>query len=277
MRRLMRASLVGLGVLMAVVTACAGKQASDSGTSAPQREETSTAGTQKAVQRLDETTLNAIVARGTLRVVDGGDYSHDLLTRITEIAFGGQVKPDYISYSIPLDVLDQDAADLAMAVVSYPDPDLDQNYHVSLPVFTDGTRLMVPAWAGITKIEDLRGQSVGWSKSGNWDQIRIEHYLSSKKRSIDIKFSEYDSIQSAVDDMDKGNIAAVAAPTTDLTSFVTANSRHMLLAEQYGTWTHNVFILKQNDQLAAAVDKAIQQMTQSGELEQLAKKHGYQP
>jgi ABC-type amino acid transport substrate-binding protein len=48
----------------------------------------------------------------------------------------------------------------------------------------------------------------------------------------------------------------------------------MLLDARYDTWTYNVYVLKQNVGLAAAIDKAVRKMTDSGELDQLIEGYG---
>jgi ABC-type amino acid transport substrate-binding protein len=66
----------------------------------------------------------------------------------------------------------------------------------------------------------------------------------------------------------------VSGRTSQLASFVKADARLMLLPERWEVVACSAVVVKQHTDLAAAVDKAIQQMIDSGEIAELAKKWG---
>jgi ABC-type amino acid transport substrate-binding protein len=273
MGRWRRGSIVALAVLTVMAAGCAGKKASDSGSPASQRRDVTLGGSQNAVQRRAETTLDAIASRGKLNFVGGTRFAADVAVRITDIIFAGKVPLDYIVYGPVLDPLSTGEADVD--VVDWP-PEEDRTiYHVSPPLYADSIRLLVPAGAGITTVADLQGKAVGHAGDSDLSAERLRRYLDSKKQTVDIRFEEIAGFNGAVDEMIQGHVSAVVGPASELAPYVKANpGRLVLLSEQYYTWTYNVYVLKQNVELAAAIDKAVRKMTDSGELDQLIEGYG---
>jgi ABC-type amino acid transport substrate-binding protein len=274
MRRWMRGSLVALAVVTAMAAGCAGTKGAGSGSSAPERRDVTMGAPQQALDRRAETTMDAIADRGSLQFVVGSThFPAGFADKITRTMFTEKVKRNLVFQGASFEPLRTGEADVVIA--SWPPEEDRTMYHASPPIYTDSIRLMVPAGTKITTVADLQGKAVGYVRGDSLSSAeRLRRYLDSKKQSVDIRFEEFDQFIVAADEMVRGKVSAVVGPASQLQPIVKGGyGMAALVPEQYYTWTYNVYVLKQNVGVAAAVDKAVRQMTDSGELNRLLEEY----
>jgi ABC-type amino acid transport substrate-binding protein len=265
MGRWLRSSLVALAVLTLIVSGCGGK-------STPV---TVSVGTPPKGGALTFS-LDAVAKLGTLKIhlaCEISQFGPGVARRITEIVWGGKVRPWFASVSTrseALTLLKSGEADIVLDTCLPNDEDLG-SLHASPPVYVDSLRVMVSGDGGIKQIEELDGKRVAYVK----DQFaQAPRYFSDKYPKLHIEFEDVFSYGNPP----LGGAVAVVGPTSELaytlTSWVGPSYHLRLLPERLGTWNYSVYVRKQNTELANAVDKAIHQMIESGELAQLVKKWG---
>jgi ABC-type amino acid transport substrate-binding protein len=279
----LRATTVTMAMVGVIITGCSG---TSNRVAVPAARELMTPATDQATAA-SVTTLAAIERRGQLRVIldwsnpsffnvgDINGFAFELSQRIAQIIFGDKVKVEYVHSLVRPRDLQRGDGDLLFDTWQ-PTGDELKTFHVSPPYYTDSARLLVPIHAGITKVQQLDGKTVAEIVNTYWDTPpdRLPRYLQQAEQNLKINFKQFTFFKDGVDAVGGKEIAAVSGPTTELAKFVKENPYVTLLPERYQTWTYGVVVVKQNTELSAAVDKAIQQMKASGELDQLVKKWG---
>jgi putative glutamine transport system substrate-binding protein len=286
MGRWRRGSLVAAIMVAFLLSGCAGKQVPGSVPSQPLR----VLDTNGVAQQLRDlgASLDSIRKRGTLRIIVQGydppfstisaenskaeGFAIDVGRRITEIVFGGGVKAEFSTEITHTGVLFRTAD---MELTRRQITDHPESFRISQPYYTDSMRFLVRRDQGFSTTQDLVGKSVGYS-----------HFYTrtpDPERSTDVKqrqitaaltLKQFGDVPAAVYHLRQDNIAAVMLPTSEVFQGFDESNEFAVLPERYESWSYGAIMSDKSTELADAVDKAIRQMTDSGELTKLVKKWG---
>jgi ABC-type amino acid transport substrate-binding protein len=305
MGRLLRGSFVPFLLATFIVAGCAGNKApapeitskaTSKAASKPEaqpHEEDKDITKAKALGQYQEPHPDVIRRRGTLRISvfpddppftlpmkDGSKelegFAADMGRRMTALMFGTGVKAEFqVSLMNPDFALKTRQSDVVLSrQVAEGQPDL----YFSRPYYIDSIRFLVRRGQGISTVHDLAGKRVGYAQHititrGIPNPTKSEGFQGMQKQlATPAQAENLGEMRTAVKWLHEDRVAAVLIPTSEISQFVAKDSGLTVLSDRLPGWPYGVIMRKESVDLAAVVDKAIQQMTDSGELAELAKK-----
>jgi putative glutamine transport system substrate-binding protein len=267
MGRWVRGSLVALTVLTLVVAGCAGRKTAVSEPAVAQPKSSAHKSWLLAAQYSGHVVFAA-------RFGQSQGFQNEFAQRIVDIITDGKLKPEFEAVAQTraeaFTSLRQGFADIVLDNWE-PTDQTTSEFYSSQPFYADSLRVLVRTKTGVKKLEDLHGQHLvhAYEERFGDDPDLVPRYFTEKQPKLNVNVDAWATYKDAVTLSD-----IVAGPTTELAPFAKADSGWMLLPERLATWDYRLYVSKQKPDLAAVVDKAIQQLTESGELAQLVKKWG---
>lgn len=165
-------------------------------------------------------------------------------------------------------LLDNGEIDAVIATFTITD-ERKQSYNFSDPYFTDGVGLLVKKDSGYTTLKDLDGKTIGVAQSSTTKDALQEE---ADKLGITLKFSEFSSYPEIKAALDSGRVDCFSVDAAILNGYVDDNS--VILDDRYNPQEYGVATKKSNEGLAEVVNKVINDLKDSGELDKLIEKWG---
>lgn len=144
-----------------------------------------------------------------------------------------------------------------------------KSYLFSDSYYTDTVGLLVKKDSGIKSLKDLDGKTIGVSQSSTTkDAINVE----ADKLGIKINFSEFGSYPEIKAALDSGRVDCFSVDGAILNGYT--DDTTVILDDKFNPQEYGVCIKKSNDDLLEVVNKVINEMKDSGELDKLIDKWG---
>lgn len=165
-------------------------------------------------------------------------------------------------------LLDNGEIDAVIATFTITD-ERKQSYNFSDPYFTDGVGLLVKKDVGYTTLKDLDGKTIGVAQSSTSKDALQEE---ADKLGVTLKFSEFSSYPEIKAALDSGRVDCFSVDAAILSGYI--DDSNVILGDRYNPQEYGVAIKKSNEGLAEVVNKVINDMKDSGELDKLIEKWG---
>jgi len=164
-------------------------------------------------------------------------------------------------------ILDSDEVDFVIATYTIND-ERKKSWDFSDVYYRDPVGFLVLKSSGITSAKQLDGQTIAVQQGATSRQADQEY---AKKANIKLKFTEFPTNTESLSAMSSGRAAAYSTDSSILNSMKTPDM--MILPEKFAPQDYGIAVRKDNNALLQELNKVIQQMKTSGELESLIKKN----
>ena len=165
--------------------------------------------------------------------------------------------------------LDADKYDVVISTVSYTE-DRDANYKLSKPYIANAPVLVVPQDSDIASIEDLSGKTVAVQMETTADYI-IQDYVAG---GLDTDLRQYEKVINAFDELKAGRADAVCTDSVVAAYYLGDVASNYKTVWQAPDAEPIVMCLKkENTELCAELEKALDALKENGKLEEIAVKY----
>jgi aspartate/glutamate/glutamine transport system substrate-binding protein len=164
-------------------------------------------------------------------------------------------------------ILDSDEVDFVIATYTIND-ERKKSWDFSDVYYRDPVGFLVLKSSGITSAKQLDGQTIAVQQGATSRQADQDY---AKKAGIKLKFTEFPTNTESLSAMSSGRAAAYSTDSSILNGMKTADM--MILPEKFAPQDYGIAIRKDNTELLQEINKVIQQMKSSGDLESLIKKN----
>lgn len=290
MKKVKILSLVLAMVMMVSLAAC-GSSDDDSSSTSPSGSATSTDTGQTTGE---DSSVEDIVSAGVLKVgckVDvpgfgyqaaNGEYegleidlAYEIAAKIFDVTADEAREQNLVQFQGvtaktrgPL--LENGEVDLVIATFTITD-ERKESYNFSTPYMEDALGLMCLKSSGYESIEDLDGATIGVAQ-GATTQEQIEAYIEDEGLDIQVEYQQFDGYPALSAALSSDNIDVFSVDRAILAGYV--DDTTMILPERFGTQEYGVASALGKDSLAALVDEVINDMLDSGQLDEMIKELG---
>ncbi|TCS77980.1 transporter substrate-binding domain-containing protein [Pectinatus cerevisiiphilus] len=163
-------------------------------------------------------------------------------------------------------LLDSGELDTVIATYTIND-ERKKQYDFSTPYYTDPVGLLVKTADNINSLKDLSGKTIAVPQ-GATTRKAVED--AAKAAGIEVKFAEFPTYPECKAALMSGRAAAYAMDTSNLSGYVDSETK--ILPDKFAPQEYGAATKKGNDALAKLIEDTIQEMKDSGELDQLLTK-----
>lgn len=165
-------------------------------------------------------------------------------------------------------LLDSGEVDIIAATFTITD-ERKRSYNFSDPYFTDGVGLMVKKASGITGLKDMDGKKIGVAQSATSKKAIQEE---ADKLGIKVQFLEFGTYPEIKSALEAGRVDCFSVDGAILYGYLDDST--VILDDRFSPQSYGIASKKGNDGLAKAVNDTINEMKQSGEMDNLLEKWG---
>ncbi|MBP2654815.1 MAG: peb1A [Firmicutes bacterium] len=165
-------------------------------------------------------------------------------------------------------LLDNGEVDLDIATFTITE-ERKQSYNFSEPYFTDGVAMMVKKTSGIQSINDLNGKKIGVAQSATSRKSLQE---AADKAGVRVQFLEFGTYPEIKTALDAGRVDVFSVDGSILAGYLDDST--VILNDRFAQQQYGVVSKKDNTALANAINEAITEMKNNGELDKLIQKWG---
>lgn len=234
----------------------------------------------------DKSAIDAIKERGVLKAgvkidvpkfgyrdpktseIDG--FEVDLVRAVAKKILGDESKIELEAVNAKTrgPLLDSGEVDIVVATFTITD-ERKKSYNFSDPYFQDGLALMVKKDSGIKEFKDLDGKTIGVAQSATSKEILQEK---ADEDNIKLKFLEFGTYPEIKAALDSGRIDCFSVDGAILNGYVDDST--VILDQKLAPQDYGIATKKSNTDLAEIVNETINEMKESGELDELISKWG---
>lgn len=165
-------------------------------------------------------------------------------------------------------LLDSGEVDMIAATFTVTD-ERKKSYNFSEPYFTDSVGLLVKKASGIADLKGLNGKTIGVAQSATSKKAIQQE---ADKEGVKIKFLEFGSYPEIKAALDSGRIDCFSVDGAILNGYLDDST--VILDQRFSPQDYGIASKKGNDALTKAINDTIEDMKNSGELDNLIKKWG---
>ncbi|MBT9259184.1 MAG: transporter substrate-binding domain-containing protein [Clostridiales bacterium] len=137
--------------------------------------------------------------------------------------------------------------------------------------YEDGIQLLVMKDSGILSLADMNGKTIGVAKGADTGERLMQK---AKDLGITIQTAEFETYPEILAALRAGRVDAFATDGSILKSYQVQDPNTVLLPEKYSSEPYAIATKKGNDDLRQVVAQVVEELIQSGEMDQLIQKHG---
>ena len=163
-------------------------------------------------------------------------------------------------------LLDNGEIDLVIATFTITE-ERKETYNFSDPYFTDGVAMLVKKDAGFTGFKDMDGATIGVAQSATSKDALSK---AAEEIGITVNFSEFASYPELKAALDSGRIDVFSVDGAILAGYVDESSE--ILPDRFDPQEYGVASKKSNTDLAETVNKVVNDLKASGEMDTMLAK-----
>ncbi|MDI3316276.1 MAG: transporter substrate-binding domain-containing protein [Bacillota bacterium] len=194
------------------------------------------------------------------------DIAHELAKRL--LGDPNKVELTTVTAKTRQGLLDSGQVDMVIATFTIT-PERQKVIDFSPVYYTDGIQLLVKRDSGIKSLKDLNGKVIAVAQGADTGQKLQEK---AKELGVTIQTAEYASYAEDMAALQNGRAQAFATDGSILKYYENQDPSTVILPDRYSEEPYGIAIKKGNKDLLDFVTKAIDDMKQSGELQQLIRK-----
>lgn len=167
-------------------------------------------------------------------------------------------------------LLDSGEIDLVIATFTITDERKTQ-WNFSTPYIEDALGLMALKSSGYASMNDIDGAVIGVAQ-GSTTKDAIQKYIDEQGLPIQVEFEEFDGYPALSAALSSGNIDIFAVDRAILAGY--NDDSTIILPERFGIQEYGVASKLNNTELAAEVDKVVNELLSSGKMAEMIKGWG---
>jgi putative glutamine transport system substrate-binding protein len=167
-------------------------------------------------------------------------------------------------------LLDNGEIDMVAATFTITE-ERKESWNFSTPYMQDAIGLMCLKAAGYETMQDLDGAIIGVAQ-GSTTKDAVENYIQEQGLGITVEYQEFDGYPALSAALVSGNIDIFAVDRAILAGY--NDDTTMILSERFGTQDYGVATALYAEELTEIVDQVVNEMLDSGEMNQLIEKWG---
>ncbi|WP_396136421.1 transporter substrate-binding domain-containing protein [Clostridium sp. SHJSY1] len=197
-------------------------------------------------------------------------FEVDLSKQVAKEIFGDENKIELqgVTAKTRGPLLDNGEIDMVAATFTITQ-ERKNSYNFSDSYLTDGIGLLVKKNLGASSFKDLSGKNIGVAQSST-TKIALED--EAKKQGITLKYSEFGSYPEIKAALDSGRVDCFAVDASILNGYVDDSSE--ILDDRFNPQEYGIASKKDNTELAECINKVVNNMKSSGEMDKLIQKWG---